>query len=73
MSTPYIDRTNIIARYRERKQGRNVVLFGADTEADANSRSNIRGMFDGDLLVHVDLLVCRVAVSVLPSLLCSTK
>lgn len=57
MRTPYVDRTNIIARYKERKHGRNVLLFGQDTDADANSRSNARQMFDGDMLVHGDLLV----------------
>jgi actin-related protein 5 len=34
------------------------MLFGRDIEADANSRSNGRSMFDGDLLVHGDVLVC---------------
>lgn len=33
------------------------MLFGRDTEADANSRGNTRSMFDGDLLVHGDILV----------------
>lgn len=57
MSSPYLDRANIISRYKERKQGRTMVLFGRDTEADANSRSNARQMFDGDMLVHGDMLV----------------
>ncbi|WVQ64772.1 uncharacterized protein L199_002940 [Kwoniella botswanensis] len=60
MSTPYVDRPNIIAKYRERKFGRNLLLFGRDTEVDANSRSNIRTMFDGDLLIHSDLLECAL-------------
>lgn len=57
MAYPYVDRLNVVARYRERKQGRNLMLFGKDTDADANARSNARQMFDGDLLVHGDLLV----------------
>ena len=57
MSTPYIDRLNTISRYKERKLGRNLLLFGRDVEVDANSRSNARQMFDGDLLVQPDLLV----------------
>ncbi|WWC58082.1 uncharacterized protein I303_100617 [Kwoniella dejecticola CBS 10117] len=60
MNTPYIDRPNITARYKERKFGRNLLLFGRDTEVDANSRSNIRSMFDGDLLIHSDLLECAL-------------
>ena len=35
------------------------MLFGRDTEADANSRASARSMFDGDLLIHGDLLVCQ--------------
>lgn len=57
MSEPYIDRTNIIARFKERKYGRNIMLFGRDCDADANSRSNIRAMHDGDLLIQGDMLV----------------
>lgn len=59
--SPYINRPNIVARYRERKLGRNTLLFGNDCEVDANSRSNGRTMFDGDMLVHGELLVSRVA------------
>lgn len=57
MKTPYIDRTNVVARYRDRKLGRNTLLFGNDIEVDANSRSNGRSMFDGDMLIHADLMV----------------
>jgi actin-related protein 5 len=57
MPEPYIDRPNVISRYKERKLGRTNLLFGRDCEADANSRSNARTMFDGDLLVHGELLV----------------
>ena len=57
MPEPYIDSLNVVARYKERKLGRNTMLFGRDTEADANARSNARSMYDGDLLIHGDLLV----------------
>lgn len=60
MSTPYIDSPNVIARYRERKLGKNMLLFGNYVDADANSRSNTRNMFDGDLLIHGDLLVSPI-------------
>ncbi|WVQ93832.1 hypothetical protein IAU59_000910 [Kwoniella sp. CBS 9459] len=59
-TTPYIDRPNLIARYKDRKQGKNLMLFGRDTEVDANSRSNVRQMFDGDLLIHSDLMECAL-------------
>lgn len=67
MSTPYIDSPNVIARYRERKIGKNMLLFGNYVDADANSRSNTRNMFDGDLLIHGDLLV-RANLSLLLTL-----
>lgn len=77
MDSPYIDRPNIVSRYRERKLGRNTLLFGNDVEVDANSRSQSRTMFDGDMLIHGDLMVsfhpvseadeCRNAPSTLPS------
>ena len=57
MATPYIDRLNVVSRYKERKQGRNIMLFGQDTEIEANARANTRQMFDGDLLIHGDVLV----------------
>ena len=57
MNEPYVDRLNLVSRYKERKYGKNIMLFGRDAEADANARSNIRQMFDGDLLLHVDMLV----------------
>lgn len=41
------------------------MLFGRDIEADANSRSNGRSMFDGDLLVHGDVLVCLLTCTCL--------
>ncbi|WOO86060.1 Actin-like protein arp5 [Vanrija pseudolonga] len=56
MDTPYIDRPNIVSRYRDRKLLRNTLLFGNDVEVDANSRSNGRCMFDGDMLIHGDLM-----------------
>lgn len=56
-SEPYIDKNNLIARYKERKVGKNIMLFGKDVEADSNSRSNVRSMFDGDMLIHADIMV----------------
>ncbi|WVQ80378.1 hypothetical protein IAT38_002483 [Cryptococcus sp. DSM 104549] len=60
MATPYVDRVNLVSRFKERKFGKNVMLFGRDTEADANARSNARSMFDGDLLVQGDILECAL-------------
>jgi actin-related protein 5 len=57
---PYIDKANMVARYKERKVGKNIMLFGRDVEADSNSRSSIRSMFDGDMLIHGEILVCHL-------------
>jgi hypothetical protein len=64
MTEPYIDRLNVVARFRERKQGRNILLFGRDTDADANARSNARSPFDGDLLIHGDVMVGHCSLTV---------
>lgn len=57
MSEPYVDRPNVIARYKEKKFGRQYMLFGKDGDVDAMSRSSQRTMYDGDLLIQGDLLV----------------
>jgi actin-related protein 5 len=57
MSDPYVDRPNVISRYKEKKFGRQYMLFGKDCDVDAASRSSGRTMFDGDLLIQGDLLV----------------
>jgi len=63
MSDPYVDRPNVIARYKEKKFGRQYMLFGKDGDVDAMSRSSQRTMYDGDLLIQGDLLVsCSLRV-----------
>jgi actin-related protein 5 len=57
MSDPYIDRPNMVSRYKEKKFGRQYMLFGKDGDVDAMSRSSQRAMFDGDLLIQADILV----------------
>jgi len=57
MSEPYIDRPNMVSRYKEKKFGRQYILFGKDGDVDAMSRSSQRSMFDGDLLIQADILV----------------
>jgi hypothetical protein len=57
MSDPYVNRPNVIARYKEKKFGRQYMLFGQDGDVDAMSRSSQRTMYDGDLLIQGDLLV----------------
>lgn len=63
MAEPYVDRPNVIARYKEKKFGRQYMLFGKDCDVDAASRSSGRTMFDGDLLIQGDLLVSGAETS----------
>lgn len=62
MKTPYIDRTNVISRYKDKKHARQLLLFGKDCDVDAASRSNGRYMYDGDMLIQGDLLVRVLAL-----------
>jgi hypothetical protein len=57
MKTPYIDRPNVISRYKDKRYARQFMLFGKDCDVDAASRSNGRFMYDGDMLLQGDLLV----------------
>lgn len=57
MKLPYIDRPNVISRYRDKRYARQLMLFGKDCDVDATSRSNGRYMHDGDMLLQGDLLV----------------
>jgi len=60
MSDPYIDRPNMVSRYKEKKFGRQYMLFGKDGDVDAMSRSSQKAMFEGDLLIQADILVSHV-------------
>jgi hypothetical protein len=57
MAEPYVDRTNQVSKFREKKIGKHIMLFGKDTEVDTTARSSARPMFDGDLLIQGDVLV----------------
>lgn len=57
MKTPYVDRPNVISRYKDKRYARQLMLFGKDCDVDAASRSNGRYMYDGDMLLQGDLLV----------------
>ncbi|KAL7418884.1 Actin-related protein 5 [Cryptotrichosporon argae] len=59
-AAPYIDAPSVVARYRERKANKTIMLFGKDCEVDANSRSNARALFDGDVLANGDMLECAL-------------
>lgn len=53
---------NIIARFKERKSNKNVLLFGDSVELDSTARSQARTPWEGDILVNFDALVSRLVL-----------
>lgn len=47
---------NIVSRFRDRKRSANMVLCGTDCYADAQSRSNIKSPFDGNVVCGFDTM-----------------
>ncbi|CDZ96567.1 Actin-related protein-Arp5p [Phaffia rhodozyma] len=54
--TPRIVQDQVVSRYRDRKSGKTVLLYGQDVEVDAASRSGARSVFEGDVLCNFDLM-----------------
>lgn len=54
---PRIVNENVVARYKDRKTNRNVLLAGSEAYADATSRAAIKSPFEGDVLVNFDQMV----------------
>lgn len=53
----------MVSRYKEKKFGRQYMLFGKDGDVDAMSRSSQKAMFEGDLLIQADILVSLINVN----------
>jgi hypothetical protein len=53
---------NQAARYRERKNNKQILLFGRDVEAESASRLAAKPAWEGDILSNPDVLVCLSAV-----------
>lgn len=54
---PRVVTENVIARYKDRKTNRNVLLAGHEAYADATSRASIKSPYEGDVLVNFDPMV----------------
>ena len=76
--SPRLRCENIVARYRERKAQKPILLAGAECYADATSKTNLKTPFDGDLLCNSDAMVrflctlVNLLFSFLINLPCST-
>ncbi|THH17202.1 hypothetical protein EW146_g3566 [Bondarzewia mesenterica] len=47
---------NAVAKYKERKQGRQLLLFGEAFEAESGARGQVRTPWEGDVLLNFDAL-----------------
>ena len=50
--------TNVIAKYKERKNNRPLLLFADGVEAESGAKGQARTPWEGDVLLNFDALVC---------------
>lgn len=50
-----------MAKYKDRKTNKQLLLFGDATEADPASRLASKLTWEGDILANPEALVCRLA------------
>jgi len=51
------DPPNIVSKYKERKSGRQLLLFGDAVDAEGGARSQAKTPWEGDVLLNFDALV----------------
>ena len=49
--------SNVVARYKERKSTKPLLLFGEGIELDSSARAQARTPWEGDVLLNFDALV----------------
>jgi actin-related protein 5 len=52
--------SNAIAKYKERKFNKPLLLFGEAIDSESGAKSQTRTPWEGDVLLNFDALVCRV-------------
>jgi actin-related protein 5 len=50
--------SNVIAKYKERKYNKPLLLFGAGIEVESGAKGQARAAWEGDVLLNFDALVC---------------
>lgn len=55
-STPHTS-LNVVARYKERRQNRPLLLFGDAIDAEGGAKSQAKTPWEGDVLLNFDALV----------------
>lgn len=56
---------NVVARYKERKYNRPLLLFGDAIDAESGAKGQARTPWEGDVLVNADALVCCFCLFIL--------
>lgn len=51
---------NVVARYKDRKSNRPVLIFGEGVEFDSGARSQARTPWEGDVLLNFDAMVSHI-------------
>lgn len=49
---------NVVARYKERKYNKPLLLFGDAIESESGAKSQARTPWEGDVLLNFDAMVC---------------
>lgn len=52
--------TNVVSKFRERKQNKPLLLFGDAIDAESGARSQARTPWEGDVLLNFDALVSHL-------------
>lgn len=55
---------NVVARFKERKSSKPVLLFGEGVELDSSARAQARTPWEGDVLLNFDALVSKLSLRV---------
>ena len=53
---------NVVAKYKERKHGRQLLLFGDAIEAESGARGQAKTPWEGDVLLNFDALVSGLSL-----------
>lgn len=62
--------TNVVSKFRERKQNKPLLLFGDAIDTESGARSQARTAWEGDVLLNFDALVSVFECVCLPTLQC---
>lgn len=57
---------NIVSKYKERKAGKQLLLFGDAVDAEGGARSQAKTPWEGDVLLNFDALVSPTQVAIEP-------